>query len=85
MAHDSSSFTNQQITARLTQMNCEFLTKPNIAISEFAGTFLTNIQYVEENISILDEKSMAKFFCKIENYKDPLRVLNSKNDTEGNI
>ena len=83
-AHDAWPFTDQQITARLSQMNCEFLTRPNIAISEFADTLLANTQYLEENILVLDGRSMAKFFHKMENYKDALRVLNSKNDTEGN-
>ena len=79
-----SSFSDQQISARLSQMNCEFLTRPNIALSEFAHTLLTNFEYLEENISVPDGQGMATFFRKIDNYKDALRILNSKNDTEGN-
>ena len=75
-AHDASPFTDQQIGARLSQMNCEFLTRPNIAISEFSHTFLANMEYLEQNISILDEKGMMKYLHKMNNYKDALRVLN---------
>ena len=84
LAHDASSFSDQQISARLSQMNCEFLTRPNIALSEFAHTLLANIEYLEENASVLDGQGMAKFFRKVDNYKDALRILNSKNDAEGN-
>ena len=44
--HDASS-TDEQIGARLSQTNCEFLKRPNIAISEFADTLLANTEYLE--------------------------------------
>ena len=80
-AHDASYFTDQQIGARLSQMNCVFVMRLNITMSDFAHTLLTNTEYLKENILILDGKGIDKFFHKIKNYKESLRILNSENDT----
>lgn len=68
MAHDTASYTDEQIHARLSQMNYEFLARSNIAISEFADALIANIECLEENISVLDAKGLEKFFHKMENY-----------------
>ena len=78
------SFIDQQIGPRLSQMNCEFLRRSNIAVLEFVHTLLANTEYLEKNISVLDSKGIARFFHKMKNYKDALHVLNPKNDTQGN-
>ena len=40
---------------RLNNINCEFYLRPQIPISEFAETVPANLQYVEENLKILDK------------------------------
>ena len=50
------SFIDQQIGPRLSQMNCEFLRRSNIAVLEFVHTLLANTEYLEKNISVLDGK-----------------------------
>ena len=83
-ANDASSFTYQLTGARLLQMNCECLRRSNIAFSDFVHTLLAKTEYLEKNISVLDGMGIAKFFHKMENYKDALRVLNPKSDAQSN-
>ena len=50
------SFIDQQIGPRLSQINCEFRRRSNIAVLEFVHTLLANTEYLEKNISVLDGK-----------------------------
>ena len=66
--------------ARLSQINCEFLTRPWIAVSEFSDTVLSNIAYLQESSGILDQSSMDRFFDKLQIYEQSMRVLNTKSE-----
>ena len=66
--------------ARLSQINCEFLTRPWISVSEFSDTVLSNIAYLQESSGILDQSSMDKFFDKLQIYEQSMRVLNTKSE-----
>ena len=68
MAHDTAAYTDEQIHARLSQMNYEFLARSNIAILEFVHALIANIEWLEENISVLDKKGLEKFSHKMEDY-----------------
>ena len=70
--------------ARLSQINCEFLTRPWIAVSEFSDTVLSNIAYLQDSSGILDQSSMDRFFDKLQIYEQSMRVLNTKSEA-GNI
>ena len=47
LAHDAQSFDEATLTRRLNNFNCEFFTRPQVAVSEFAETFSTNLTYME--------------------------------------
>ena len=70
--------------ARLSQINCEFLTRPWIAVSEVSDTVLSNIAYLQDSSGILDQSSMDRFFDKLQIYEQSMRVLNTKSEA-GNI
>ena len=60
--HNQTSFSDKQMEARLSQINCEFLTQPWIAVSEFSDTVLSNMSHLQKSSGILDEASMNRFF-----------------------
>ena len=66
--------------ARLSQINCEFLTRPWIAVSEFSDTVLSNIAYLQESSGILGQSSMDRFFDKLQIYEQSMRALNTKSE-----
>ena len=54
LAHNVTVFDPTIFSRRLNNINCELYVRPQIAISEFAETIPANLQYVEENLEILD-------------------------------
>ena len=66
--------------ARLSQINCEFLTRPWIPVSEFSDTVLSNMSFLQESSRILDQSSMDRFFQKMQIYEQLMRVLNTKSE-----
>lgn len=78
IGHNQTSFSDEQMQAHLSQINCEFLTRPWIAVSEFSDTVLSNMVYLEESSGILDEANMNRFFQKLKIYEQSMRALNTK-------
>ena len=66
--------------ARLSKINCEFLTRPWILVSEFSDNVLSNMLYLQESYRILNQSSMDRFFEKLQIYKQSMRVLSIKNE-----
>ena len=66
-------------------INCEFYLLPQIAISEFAETVPANLQYVEENLEILDEESILTFIRKTKKIEPYLKILDSTKRDETDI
>ena len=73
----STKIFDQKITA----MNCEMLNRPNIALSEYAGTIQENIKAVN---SLQDlAKHVPRYFKCMSKMAKALDVLNNGTDTEG--
>ena len=53
IGHNQTSFTDEQMQACLSQINCEPLTRPWIAVSDFS-----DMSYLQESSAVLDEASM---------------------------
>ena len=69
--------------ARINPINCEFITRSWIGVSEFADTMLANSKFLDESKDLLDSESLAKFVKKLNRYKDSLELINSKSNTAG--
>ena len=82
LAHNENTFDPATLSRRLNNINCEFYLRPQIAISEFAETIPANLQYVEENINILDEESISAFIRKTRKIEPYLKILDSKKRDE---
>ena len=80
-AQNDQSFTDDQLAARINSINCEFITRPRIGVSEFADTMLANSKYLDENKDLLDSQALEKFLKKLNKYKDSLEIINSKSET----
>ena len=63
-------------------INCEFFTRPQVAISEFAETFSTNLTYMEQNLEILEPKSVEVFLKKAKKIERYIAILDSKQPGE---
>ena len=83
VGHNDQSFTDAQLASRICNINCEFITRPWIAVSEFADTMLGNSKYLHENKDFLDSESLEKFLKKLDKYKNSLEIINSKSETAG--
>ena len=68
---------------RINTINCEYVVRPQVAISEFADTVLANAQYLEENMEVLEKDSLQAFPAKVKKFKEPLEVLNTRSDSAG--
>ena len=82
LAHDAQSFDEATLTRRLNNFNCEFFTRPQVAISEFAETFSTNLTYMEQNLEILEPKSVEVFLKKAKKIERYIAILDSKQPGE---
>ena len=62
LAITKTSFIDEQMQAHLSQIDCKFLARPWIAVSEFSDTVLSNMAYLQESSGILDQASMDRFY-----------------------
>ena len=78
LAHNDQSFEAATLSRRLNNINCEFFTRPQIAISEFAETVSANLKYLEQNLEVLEPKSIEIFLKKAKKIDRHLAILDSK-------
>ena len=73
--------TEAQFDARANPKSCEWLLRPDIAVSEFSATMTQNLQLLmDANIPFLRKKKMEPAFQEIQAYLPSLSNLNSKNE-----
>ena len=82
LVNDAQSFDAVTLTRRLNNFNCEFFIRPQIAISEFAETLSANLKYIEENVEILEPKSIQVFLKKAKKIDKHIAILDSKQPGE---
>ena len=82
MAHNENTFHHATLSSRLNNINCEFYMRPQIAISEFAETIPAKLQYVEDNINILDKESISAFIRKTRKIEPYLRASIARRETK---
>ena len=85
LAHNENTFDPATLSRRSNNINCEFYLRPQIAISEFAETIPANLQYVEENINILDKESISALIRKTRKIEPYLKILDSKKRDENGM
>ena len=85
LAHNENTFDPATLSRRLNNINCEFYLRPQIAISEFAETIPANLQYVEENINILDKESISALIRKTRKIEPYLKIFDSKKRDENGM
>ena len=61
------------------------MVRQQVAISEFAVSVLRNVEYLEENLEVLEKESLQAFLNKIKKFKESLEALNTKSDTAVNF
>ena len=83
LVHNETAF--NPASRRLNNINCEFYLRPQIVISEFAETVLANLQYVEENLEVLDKESISAFIRKTKKIEPYLKTLDSTKSDETGI
>ena len=84
LAYDADNFSDDSFHQRINTINCKYVVRPHVAISEFTDTILANAEYLEENMEVLED-SLQAFLTKIKKFKEPLEVLNAKSDRAGNF
>ena len=82
LAHSENTFDAATLSRKLNNINCEFYLQSQFTISEFAETTPANLQYVEDNINILDKKSISAFIRKTRKIERYLKILDSKKRDE---
>ena len=82
LAHSEDAFHDATIARRLKTINCEFLLRPHIAISEFSETIIENWKYISNNIEIFDVEAIQKFLQKVEPVLQSLHVVNQKDTSQ---
>ena len=66
-------------------MNCEFLVRPLVGLSEFADTVLKNADYISANVNDFDISQIQRFLNKLEPLYPHLQILNRKDEVDGKI
>ena len=61
------------------------MVRQQVAISEFTVSVLRNVEYLEENLEVLEKESLQAFLNKIKKFKESLEALNTKSDTAVNF
>ena len=82
LVHHAQIFDAVTLSQRLNNFNCEFFILPQIAISEFAETLSANLKYIEENVEILEPKSIQVFLKKAKKKDKHIAILDSKQPGE---
>ena len=82
LSYDAKSFNAARLSQRLNNFNCHIFIGPQIAISEFAEALSANLKYIEENIKILEPKSIQVFLKKAKKKDKHIAILDSKQPGE---
>ena len=61
LAHNNHTFQDATLARRLKSINCEFMVRPHIAMSELSETMTKDWKYIGENIDIFDIDAIKKF------------------------
>ena len=61
LAHNNHTFQDATLARRLKSINCKFMVRPHIAMSELSETMTKNWKYIGENIDIFDIDAIKKF------------------------
>ena len=72
LAHDADNFSDDNFHRRINTITCEYVVRPQVAISEFTDTILANAEYLNENMKVLEKDSLQAFLTKIKMFKEPL-------------
>ena len=85
MTHNMDTFTDTKLTARLKRLNCEFLVRPTVVLSDFADTILQNINYITTNLENFDITQIRRFIDKIGPPYPYLEIINRKTECDHDI
>ena len=85
LAHNEDSYDDASISRRLNSWNCKFFQHPQIGISEFAETILANVKYLEDNMKILEQKSLTAFVSRTKEIEHCLNKLDRRHPNEQSI
>ena len=77
----TTSIANDILDQKITSVNCEMLNRPNIALSEFAGTIQENIKALKslEELS----KHVPRYLDRLSKIEKSLEVLSNATDVQG--
>ena len=78
LAHTEKSFVDSTLAKRLETINCEFMLRPHIGVSEFMKTVTENCKYITGNLEIFDVEAIKKFLHKVESIMESLQIVNQK-------
>ena len=84
LAHDETSYDHATLGRRLNNVTCEFYlqARNSNVCCQFAETILTNVQYLEQNIEIVDQRWLAAFISKTKKIEKYLNILDTKQTNE---
>ena len=85
MTHNMDTFTDTKLTAHLKRLNCEFLVRPTVVLSDFADTTLQNINYITTNLENFDITQIRRFIDKIGPPYPYLEIINRKTECDHDI
>lgn len=69
------------LAQKIKHHNCEFLNRPDIAMSEYSQTLEENIESIEEFAEVAPQ--IARFLKRMRTVMPSLAILNSRNDAGG--
>ena len=78
LVHSDDAFHDVTLAKCLKSINCEFMLRPHIGISEFSETIIENWKYVTDNIEIFDVEVIEKFLQKVEPALQSRHVVKQK-------
>lgn len=78
MAFKENAFDNKSMDIRLKSMNCEFLCRANVELSELAGTIVQNFDYIQENYQDMTiERSIEKLLNRYSKICKHLMIIDT--------
>ena len=77
----TEGLTDDHIRRKLTNVNCEFLNRPRMALSLLADTYLSNKEGITELATMV--RHITKFLSKMEKIEDDLMVLSNRDAASG--
>ena len=81
LALNDQTFQDATLATRLKSINCEFMVRSHIAMSEVSKTMTENWKYIGENIDIFDIDVIKKFLAKVESVLQSFQVVNQKDQS----